>query len=234
MLAKGGDAMAGFQCLHCSMIMTLSNDTLRRRYPGFTCSDDYYDGNFGTQYGDACLAISYYKCPNCGKYTIQAKGLGAKVLDVDTLIHPKSFAKQFPDYVPEAIRNDYEEACAIVNLSPKASATLSRRCLQGMIRDFWEIKESNLSKAIGKLEGQIPAAQWKVIDGVRRIGNIGAHMENDINLIVDIEPGEAEKLLKLIEHLIEQWYINRHEQEQLYADIIGIDAAKQVERKKTE
>ena len=28
---------------------------------------------------------------------------------------------------------------------------------------------------------------------IRKIGNIGAHMECDINLIVDIEPNEAEK-----------------------------------------
>ena len=103
-----------------------------------------------------------------------------------------------------------------------------------MIRDFWDIKESNLAKAIEKLEGKIPVPQWKVIDGVRRIGNIGAHMEKDINLIVDIEPDEAQKLIKLIEHLLEQWYINRHDQEQLYADIIGIDESKQTKRKKTE
>lgn len=101
-----------------------------------------------------------------------------------------------------------------------------------MIRDFWNIKESNLSKAIEKLEEKIPVPQWNVIDGVRRIGNIGAHMEKDINLIVDINPNEAQKLIKLIEHLLEQWYINRHEQERLYADIIGIDKSKQSERKK--
>lgn len=59
-------------------------------------------------------------------------------------------------------------------------------------------------------------------------------MEKDINLIVDIEPDEAQKLIKLIEHLLEQWYINRHEQEELYADIIGIDKTKQAKRKKTE
>ena len=57
-------------------------------------------------------------------------------------------------------------------------------------------------------------------------------MEKDINLIVDIDPNEAQKLIKLIEHLLEQWYINRHEQERLYADIIGIDKSKQSERKK--
>lgn len=59
-------------------------------------------------------------------------------------------------------------------------------------------------------------------------------MEKDINLIVDIDPDEAQKLIKLIEHLLDQWYINRHEQELLYTDIIDIDKAKQSERKKTE
>jgi hypothetical protein len=44
-----------------------------------------------------------------------------------------------PDYIPEQIKDDYYEACSILNLSPKASATLARRCLQGMIRDFWGI-----------------------------------------------------------------------------------------------
>ena len=50
----------------------------------------------------------------------------------------------------------------------------------------------------------------------------------------DIDPDEAQKLIKLIEHLLEQWYISRHEQELLYADIIGIDETKQSARKKTE
>ena len=58
-------------------------------------------------------------------------------------------------------------------------------------------------------------------------------MERDINLIVDIEPDEAQKLIKLIELLLQQWYIERHNQQELYADIIGIDQAKQQERKKT-
>ncbi len=146
----------------------------------------------------------------------------------------ESSAKQFPTYIPLSIREDYEEACAIVSLSPKASATLSRRCLQGMIRDFWNIKENNLSKAITALQDKIPAQQWRVLDGVRRIGNIGAHMEKDINIIVDIDPNEANKLIKLIELLLDQWYINRHEQDELYSDIIDIDNAKQADRKKYE
>lgn len=149
-------------------------------------------------------------------------------------LFPISTAKQFPDYIPQAIRSDYEEACSIVNLSPKASATLSRRCLQGMIRDFFQISKGSLFEEINAIKDKIPAEQWAVLDGLRRIGNIGAHMEKDINLIVDIEPDEAQKLIKLIELLLQQWYIERHNQQELFADIIGIDQAKQQERKKTE
>lgn len=150
------------------------------------------------------------------------------------MIRPQSLARKFPEYIPLSIRNDYEEAYAIVNLSPKASATLSRRCLQGMIRDFFQISKSNLYEEIDAIKDKISTEQWDVLNGIRRIGNIGAHMEKDINLIVDIEPDEAKKLIKLIELLIQQWYIERHNQQRLYADIIDIDQAKQQERKKTE
>ena len=90
------------------------------------------------------------------------------------------------------------------------------------------------NKRIDNLENKIPAKQWSVIDAVRRLGNIGAHMEKDINLIIEIDPGEAEKLINLIELLLNQWYIDRYEQEQLYNDILSINETKQTERKQTE
>lgn len=225
--------MSGFQCPYCSMVMSLNALTKDVQIPAFhshvnNCPLDSEDG-------ESCLEITFYKCPNCSEYSIFVRGIGKAIRDIGTVnIRPLSFAKHFPDYVPLPIRQDYEEACAIAFLSPKASATLARRCLQGIIRDFWGIRESNLSKAINQLDGKIPAKQWQVIDGIRRIGNIGAHMEKDINIIVDIDPEEANKLIKLIELLIEQWYINRHDQEQLYSDIIGIDKTKQMERKNME
>lgn len=224
--------MSGFKCPYCSEVMPVTKDTtsqFKLAYEGFD-QGPYMNGGY---YHSTCNVI-FFKCPSCGEYTISIQGMGDMVQDVDVKVKPQSTAIQFPDYIPKAIRQDYEEACSIVDLSPKASATLSRRCLQGMIRDFFEIEETNLAKAIQALEGKIPAPQWRVIDGVRRIGNIGAHMEKDINLIVDIEPNEAQKLIKLIEHLLEPWYINRHEQELLYADIIGIDENKQSTRKKPE
>lgn len=170
-----------------------------------------------------CIAIDFYKCPSCENYSVVASKIGDYYKDKSfCLINPKSLAKKLPEYVPLAIREDYEEAYSIINLSPKASATLARRCLQGMIRNFWDINESNLAKAISQLQDKVSFSQWKAIDSVRSIGNIGAHMEKDVNVIIDVDPYEAEKLLKLIELLVDKWYIARHDEEQLLADISNI------------
>lgn len=122
---------------------------------------------------------------------------------------PESEAKVLPDYIPEPIKEDYYEACRIRDLSPKASATLARRCLQGMIRDFWKISKAHLKDEVDALEEKVDPDTWSSIDAVRSVGNIGAHMEKDINIIIDVEPKEAQLLIGLVEQLIDDWYINR-------------------------
>lgn len=225
--------MAGFQCPYCSMVMPISRDTISERYPSFFYDNDaqIYTDNKTSK---SCVKITFYKCPNCDQFTIMANGIGGNVNDINMYMRPKSLAKQFPNYIPDAIRQDYEEACAIATLSPKASATLSRRCLQGMIRDFWGIKEKNLYEEISALKNQIPADLWFSIDALRQLGNIGAHMEKDTNVIVDIDPDEADSLIQLIELLMKEWYINREERKKLFSNIITTNQTKQSERKKNE
>jgi hypothetical protein len=129
---------------------------------------------------------------------------------------PPSSAKPQPDFIPKPIRDDYYEACAIRDLSPKASATITRRCLQGMIRDFCKISKGRLVDEISELRKQVEAGHGPpgvlldsvdAIDDVRNIGNIGAHMEADINVIVDVDPNEAQKLIELVEALFSEWYV---------------------------
>ena len=177
------------------------------------------------------LQICSIRCSNfeCRKITVLAMDyhMSKRVCD----IIPRKVIRQFPEYIPQQIRNDYEEATCILNDSPKAAATLYRRCLQGMVRDFWGIAKNKLADAIKELNGKVSVAQWNAIDGLRKIGNIGAHMENDVNMIIDIDEGEAEKLGKLIELLMEKWYIARHDEETLLQDITAMSEEKQEERK---
>ncbi|WP_118857833.1 DUF4145 domain-containing protein [Sphingomonas mesophila] len=132
---------------------------------------------------------------------------------------PRGTAKPQPDYIPAPLVEDYTEACLISDLSPKASATLARRCLQGMIRNFCNIQKPRLIDEITELRVQVESGvadrsispeSVEAIDNVRSIGNIGAHMEKDINTIVPVDADEAVLLIGLIELLFAEWYGARH------------------------
>lgn len=192
--------------------------------------------------GPKVATVLFIVCPNpeCNKLTLtvslfEAYYCSGKIIQQQEIntwnLVPPSKAKVFPEFVPQSIRDDYTEACLIKDLSPKASATLARRCLQGMIRDFWGISKDRLVDEIEAIKNKVDPKIWEAIDAVRKIGNIGAHMEKDINLIIDIEPDEAEILIKLIEMLIRDWYITREERRMMLDSIVAIkdkkEAAKQ-------
>jgi len=202
-------------------------------------------------FGNTAAALQAIGCLNeaCRKLTLRlwlsnrvhdgARWVMTKELYNWSLL-PESSAKPQPDCIPEVLRVDYFEACRVRDLSPKASATLARRCLQGMIRDFCGIAKETLDaeiKALKKLidddkapRGVTPESV-DAIDHVRKIGNIGAHMEKDINLIIDIDPDEAQILIELIETLFEEWYVAREERQKRFANIGALRAAKDAAKK---
>jgi len=224
-------------CPHCQRHVTITNTI---------------SGNQTTLYNDnsigrVTLTSTFIVCPNpdCQKFTLTAtlnKSEGIrdihgrnKELIGDQLEHwsliPPSTAKVFPDYIPEQILADYKEACLIKELSPKASATLSRRCIQGIIRNFWEVKPARLVDEIESIKDKVDPLTWDAIDTIRKVGNIGAHMEKDIDLIIDVDPNEAELLINLIETLLNDWYISREERKNRLNSIVEMGVKKQVERK---
>ena len=88
-----------------------------------------------------------------------------------------------------------------------------------------------LAREIGELKKRVDAGAapkgveaetMDAIDAVRSIGNIGAHMESDINVIIDVEPGEAQALIELIELLFEDWYIAREKRQERLSKITAI------------
>lgn len=222
-------------CPYCEHVATIRDEDI--------CS---YDSILDIENTDGyrCLTSVFIVCPNpeCGRFTLTATlreldsvfrpdGSGRPdysnrpVLRNWSLI-PESKAKSFPDYIPKPILDDYREACLIRDLSPRASATLSRRCLQGIIRDFWQVKPGRLAVEIEQIKDKVDVDTWKAIDGVRSVGNIGAHMEEDINVIVDVEPHEAQLLVELIEILLKDWYVTREQKRVHLEAIVKLSAEK--------
>lgn len=140
---------------------------------------------------------------------------------------PRSFGRRLHDSVPAGIIEDYAEAHSILEESPKAAATLARRAIQGMIRDFHGISKRTLKAEIDALEELVEADVWAAIDVVRSVGNIGAHMERDVDVIIEVEPNEAENLLGLVTLLSDDWYKSKADREQRLADIKEIGEKKE-------
>lgn len=219
--------MPNLSCPYCENTIKLSRDTLSQYT--IPLIEPHTIGRIRINYPDY-IKITIIQCPCCGNHVIYAHGIGDELKEIHCVLKPLSLAKEYPDYIPKQILQDYYEAYAIVNLSPKASATLSRRCLQGMIHDFWNIKQKNLNQEITALKDKVALELWRAIDSIRQMGNIGAHMEKDVNIIIDIEPHEAKKLLKLIELLLEEWYIKRHTYNKIISEVIDISENKQERR----
>ena len=192
------------------------------------------------------LVTAFMVCPNaeCRQPTLEAKLVkwftsstgnvryGTDALEVWRL-QPFGTARPWPDYVPQAIRADYTEACLVRDLSPKSAATLARRALQGILRDFFGAKPGRLVDEIDSLSDQIEPDLLNAIHGVRRVGNIGAHMESDISLIVDVDPSEAQLLIELVETMIEETYVRRDERRRRIERVTALATAKDRERKES-
>ena len=200
----------------------------------YTCHENgfyagYHVSGIPNTHEESSFLIYTFQCNNtaCRNVAVTAiNRISGKQID----LVPQVVMRSYPDYIPEQIRRDYAEANLILDASPKAAATLLRRCLQGMIRDFWSVKKETLYAEINAIQGKVTPSQWKALDGLRKIGNIGAHMEKDVNLIIDIDPDESKKLLRLIEMLLEKWYIARYDEETLCADITEIAGKKAQKR----
>ncbi len=226
-------AVKNWTCPHCHRATTITDvdQSIGRNFRSL-------DDNTGVE-----VQTTFIECPNpeCKKITLFAdfrRGtIGAYDMWVENTetkswnLIPNSNAISLPNYIPQAVSNDYYEACSIRELSPKASATLSRRCLQGMIRDFWNVKKGSLNEEIEGIKEKLDPGIYSAINSLRSIGNIGAHMEKDINIIIDVEPDEAETLIKLIEILIDEWYVARNRRNLHIASIEQIAAEKKSQKK---
>ena len=142
-------------------------------------------------------------CPACKRHNIFLN---------NALVYPKQIARMplSPD-VEDKFATDYREACLVLADSPKASAALSRRTLQLILREKASVKPSDLSKEIDQVIAShtLPSHLAEAVDAIRNLGNFAAHPMKSTNTgeILDVEPGEAEWLLDVLEGLFDFYFV---------------------------
>lgn len=116
-----------------------------------------------------------------------------------------------PPEVIEPYGNDYDEACFVLADSPRASAALSRHCLQRLLREKTKITAGDLSSEIAQVVASkmLPPALISSLAAVVDVCNLQAHplKNNHPGSIQDMEPGEAEYLLDVLEALLDYCFV---------------------------
>lgn len=182
------------KCPHCNIVV----------HQSWQLSADlggYSDGNWST---------FSMRCPECNRLILELRGQAQNDEQVTLLVYPRAGARPpLPTEVPAGFASDYREAVNVLEGSPKASAALSRRCLQNLLREKAGVTPANLYDEIGEAMKSLPTHLADAVDAIRNIGNFAAHpiKSTSTGEVVDVEPGEAEWLLDTLEGLFDFYFV---------------------------
>ncbi len=153
------------------------------------------------------------RCPECSEVIIK---LQKTIPGKGTQLYPgypgtPSSSRSVPVEVTAPFSDDFKEACFVLPISAKASAALSRRCLQAVLREKASTASKDLYDQIEEVTntGRVPSHIAEDLHAVRVIGNFAAHPLKSKNTgeIVDVEPGEAEWNLDVLESLFDLYFV---------------------------
>jgi hypothetical protein len=154
----------------------------------------------------------YFRCPACGGIVIElvvvSQDTDGQFLQTQHLIWPRS-GRAAPPEVPESLRSDFAEAASILDLSPQASAALSRRIVQQVLTDHLNATGGDLEKQIDSVVNGLPTHVGGQLHALRMVGNFAAHPIKDTQTgaVVPVEPGEAEWTLGTVESLFDHVFV---------------------------
>ena len=189
------------------------------------CLVDFHDNPEGVAIGDdreGRWLVIRQTCPACERFVLHLDcqhvgyhASGARFLkDTRTtrLVRPKAPSRiPLPKEVPPEFASDYAEACLVLADSAKASAALSRRCLQHVLREKAGVKKADLADEIQQVidSGKLPSHLSESLDAIRNIGNFAAHpiKSRSSGELVEVEPGEAEWNLDVLEALFDFFFV---------------------------
>ena len=152
-------------------------------------------------------------CPTCKQlvFNIERLSFDEPHRHTELTAYPIGTTRPVPPEVEGEFASDFREASLVIGDSEKASAALSRRCLQNLLREKAEATANSLAAQIQEVlnSGNLPSHLANAIDGVRAIGNFAAHpiKSERTGEVIEVEPGEAEWLLETLEGLFDFYFV---------------------------
>jgi len=175
----------------------------------------------------AILKVNCSECERMTLFLVKGKDsaftpvgtfAGFKNIKDSAVFYPIGISRPVPHKAPKEFADIYKEACVVLPYSSKASAALSRRCLQHLLREKARVKPGYLADEIEEVikSGNLPPELADDIDAIRNIGNFAAHpiKSERTGEIVQVEPGEAEWTLDVLESLFNLYFVQKPKSEE--------------------
>jgi hypothetical protein len=161
------------------------------------------------------LGVDVASCPACGRVVLIVaftKEPNGEVVRIGAQLWPDTGGHTVPTEVEAENANlavDFREAVSVCAKSRKASAALSRRCLQQILTTKGGATKRDLAEQIDEVLPLLPTGLAANVDAIRHVGNFAAHplKSRSSGEIVDVEHGEAEWLLDVLEELFDFFYV---------------------------
>lgn len=180
------------------------------------CLESFHDAWKGTELPDTPRDGTYWYiytqvCPACGGLIAEWQEHRSGGVSVRSPALPRNATRPLPPEVEPRFARDFAEAVAVSADSPKASAALSRRLLQDVLREQASVNPSTLNDEIQEVldSNALPSHLGENLDAVRVVGNFAAHPIKSTNTgeVVEVEDGEAEWLLDVLEGLFDFYFV---------------------------
>lgn len=140
-------------------------------------------------------------------------GTGAPVQATDSWFARPRFGeskRQVAAEVPEPFRTDYLEAGALLDISSRMSAVLSRSILADVLEKYLQLTDYGLNERINKFRN-MQAEPKRLRDGAhhfRTIGDFGSHTQkNDQDQIIPVERDDAEWMLDYLDRFLDHYVV---------------------------
>lgn len=162
------------------------------------------------------LFVYQQPCPKCGQQILELLANhntipATAAIPRHTIFPTTTSTRYIPTDIVDPYRQDFIEAIQTLHISSKASAALSHRIIQALLRDKARTKAKDLRNQIDEvLEDKfLPSYIADDLHAVRNIGNFAAHEMKDklSGEILDVEPGEAEWTLNVAEAMLDFYFV---------------------------
>jgi hypothetical protein len=175
----------------------------------------------GTGKDFTSLSIDWMRCanPECEQTVVRMREVQYRVVNgqptsspTEWIARPRGGIRPIDPLVPEPLRTDYLEAAAILDLSPRMSAALSRRVLSDLLGRYAQRDEDNLTAKIERFT-EDPSHPPRLRENLQRLPKGGDEEPNSV------DHDEAEWMLDLLDRLFDYFIVDPARDEQMRASV---------------